>query len=725
MNRSRYRRVSQTALFAAALSVGAVSISDAATVTWIGGNNAAWNEAGNWNPAALPQAGDDCMVRNTSVGTLGLLYPSSANSTVFGITIDATVTSGTMTFHQSGGALTAAAINVGRTNNGNYVLNGGTLLVNRPGSSELSVGVASTSFGSFSLNNGTLITGLTTVGYFGNGQFTQTNGSHNTGFLQLGYGLNSTGRYTLNGGDLNVSGYTYVGDLGPGTFEQNAGNYTGYRSILGLGTAAGTMTTNGGNMIMSDEFIVGENSPGRWNFNGGYVQVKMLEVGYFSSGAIEQGAGVVEATQQINVGLRGAAYWHINSPDAQVTAPYVWIGQFDGPGTVVQDAGSFASQGFIKIGERDGANGTLALNGGTVSSLSMQVGYTGGGQGTFSQSGGLNATGPLWVGGAGQGIGYYKMTGGTTSTTAVTSSGVIDISGGTMTVAGNVGSIDASSGSIGISGTGTLRAKSVQQKQLTINGGQLLLNTNGDANAPVNKVQNLAMSKTAGAYNGKLDLNDGDLIVTGTLANQVRDMVVKGRSNGAWSGTGIASSYAANHPGTALGFMSGSEYRAIYGGSATFDGAPVATSDLLIKHTYNGDTDFNGKVNFDDYVRIDNGFNNHLSGWVNGDFDYNGVVNFDDYVLIDFAFNNQSGTLGRAVQLVEGDPSGAGMDDTALRTLVRHREQFGDAYARAFLSAVPEPEAVTMCGFLAAAASTLRRRRISRAVPRSRGARSA
>jgi hypothetical protein len=52
-------------------------------------------------------------------------------------------------------------------------------------------------------------------------------------------------------------------------------------------------------------------------------------------------------------------------------------------------------------------------------------------------------------------------------------------------------------------------------------------------------------------------------------------------------------------------------------------------------------------VTFDDYVRTDNGFNNHLSGWANGDFDSNGVVNFDAYVLIDMFFNTQSRILRR------------------------------------------------------------------------------
>ncbi|MBC8105012.1 MAG: hypothetical protein H7Z14_00350, partial [Anaerolineae bacterium] len=37
-----------------------------------------------------------------------------------------------------------------------------------------------------------------------------------------------------------------------------------------------------------------------------------------------------------------------------------------------------------------------------------------------------------------------------------------------------------------------------------------------------------------------------------------------------------------------------------------------------------------------------NGFNNNWTGFGNGDFDYNGIVDFDDYSIIDQAFNTQS-----------------------------------------------------------------------------------
>ena len=96
---------------------------------------------------------------------------------------------------------------------------------------------------------------------------------------------------------------------------------------------------------------------------------------------------------------------------------------------------------------------------------------------------------------------------------------------------------------------------------------------------------------------------------------------------------------------TTLGTIEETEYLSLNAGNTSFDGIAVDTTSLLIKYTYYGDADFNGKVNFDDYVRTDNGFNNHRNHWVNGDYDGNGQVNFDDYVLIDLAFNTQGATL--------------------------------------------------------------------------------
>jgi hypothetical protein len=149
---------------------------------------------------------------------------------------------------------------------------------------------------------------------------------------------------------------------------------------------------------------------------------------------------------------------------------------------------------------------------------------------------------------------------------------------------------------------------------------------------------------------GKIDMLDNDMILDYSGASQlaaVQALINAGRTGGTWLGNGITSTNArtnVNH-NTTLGAMEATDFKAIYGGGATFDGETIDTTAVLVKYTYYGDADFNGKVNFDDYVRTDSGFNNHRTGWVNGDFNGNGVVNFDDYVLIDQAFNTQGAPL--------------------------------------------------------------------------------
>ena len=137
-----------------------------------------------------------------------------------------------------------------------------------------------------------------------------------------------------------------------------------------------------------------------------------------------------------------------------------------------------------------------------------------------------------------------------------------------------------------------------------------------------------------------------------SLAAQVRS----GYAFGAWGGPGINSAAARSDSvhSTGLGLLEGSAYHAIFGPTATFAGESFDNSTLLIGYTYYGDTDLNGVVNFDDYARIDSGFNNGRTGWINGDFDYNGVINFDDYALIDLAFNTQSSGRLHSVPEVQG-----------------------------------------------------------------------
>jgi hypothetical protein len=102
-------------------------------------------------------------------------------------------------------------------------------------------------------------------------------------------------------------------------------------------------------------------------------------------------------------------------------------------------------------------------------------------------------------------------------------------------------------------------------------------------------------------------------------------------STNTFDGAGGSDSYQLANAGMTSGIA----------GLVTVNGATGGTDSVLV----DGDSDFNGNVNFDDYVRTDNGFNNQLPGWANGDFDGGGSVNFDDHVLIDLAFNNQAEPL--------------------------------------------------------------------------------
>jgi hypothetical protein len=211
----------------------------------------------------------------------------------------------------------------------------------------------------------------------------------------------------------------------------------------------------------------------------------------------------------------------------------------------------------------------------------------------------------------------------------------------------------------------------------------------------------------------RLELNDNDLVVgPGTPKATVVAAIRAARNGGAWDQPGIISQTAktqANHA-TMLGVLSGAEYTSV-GGTGQFSGQSYAAGDTLVKYTWYGDTDFNGKVNFDDYVRTDNGFNNHLAGWLNGDFDLNGQVNFDDYVLIDLAFNTQSGTLGRAMSFLDGsNRSASGMNGEALQRVMSDFGRFGNDYAGHFLSAVPEPASIAFTGMIASATVLVRRR---------------
>src|SRR5262249_31175643 len=148
---------------------------------------------------------------------------------------------------------------------------------------------------------------------------------------------------------------------------------------------------------------------------------------------------------------------------------------------------------------------------------------------------------------------------------------------------------------------GTLAVNRILADNLRISSGTLVINTNGAANgaSSINTLTTIA--------NTHWDLGDNDLRVTTTPQSVIERKVIVARAGGTWTGKGIGSSAARANVActTSLGVISGADYLLV--NSGTFDGFAVNANDTLVKYTWNGDANFSGTVNFDDYVRVDIG----------------------------------------------------------------------------------------------------------------------
>ena len=157
-------------------------------------------------------------------------------------------------------------------------------------------------------------------------------------------------------------------------------------------------------------------------------------------------------------------------------------------------------------------------------------------------------------------------------------------------------------------------------------------------------------------FGDRIDVGDNELVVEGGNTAAVEELMASAR-NGVttrWQGPGIGTSAAATITGLSA-FKRG--------------------DDVVVKYTYNGDVNGDGRVNADDYFRIDQGFllfGVHPLLYVNGDFNFDGRVNADDYFLIDQAFLGQGAPAARGVGAVGARAvvEGAGRKRAKVRLVV-------------------------------------------------------
>jgi probable HAF family extracellular repeat protein len=275
---------------------------------------------------------------------------------------------------------------------------------------------------------------------------------------------------------------------------------------------------------------------------------------------------------------------------------------------------------------------------------------------------------------------------GTVSAGHIVNDGAINQTGGAVTTAdltGN-GATTFAAGSVG-------NLAYIRQSSLTV-AGTVVLAPNS-TNAVTNRVNALSVT-------GRLDLAKNKLIVAGQPAGSwngssytgIQGMVQSGR-NGAdlplWDGNGIVTSQTDATGGnyTSIGIAQASDVRpSTAGATALWGGQTITGTDTLVMYTYGGDATLDGKINIDDYVKIDSGIAGGYTGWSNGDFNYDGKVSIDDYItVIDANIGNQGSSF----------PSGDGIDSLGVNAV----------------SAVPEPAGTCAALMFVYSMATLDRRK--------------
>jgi fibronectin-binding autotransporter adhesin len=354
----------------------------------------------------------------------------------------------------------------------------------------------------------------------------------------------------------------------------------------------------------------------------------------------------------------------------------------------VGNGGTTGSLGGASFGISN--NGTLAMNRSNSLTISNAISGTGGvsqiGSGTTILSGTNTYFGPTLISLGTLQIGNGVATGTLgSSSSVVTNNGALAFSrNNTFTVGNNI----SGSGSVSQLGTGTTTLSGIltYTGATTASAGKLVLGGNLTSSTSVSATgagtielatngTSLRVIKTPSistAGSGKIDLKDNKLIITtpgqtgsfnGSVYTGVAGLIASGKGTGnTWNGsTGIVTSQSAaigsNY--NSIGVARGSDVKSnTVSQTALWGGQTITGTDTLVMYTYGGDANLDGKINIDDYIRIDFGISAGLTGWFNGDFNYDGKVNIDDYTtVIDANIGIQSGTFPTS----SGGPASAGL----------------------------------------------------------------
>ncbi len=340
------------------------------------------------------------------------------------------------------------------------------------------------------------VSGTSYIGLSGTGTFTQTSGIHSTNDLYVGILSGSSGAYNLgNTGQLSATN-EFVGHYSTGTFTQTGGTHAIFNCLY-LGSWSG--------------------SSGTYNLSGtGQLSASYEFIGNSGSGTFIHTGGTNTISSELYLGYTTGSTGTYNLSGSGKLSAYDEFLGCSGTSTVMftHSGGTNTISNALCLGFTTDSTGTYNLSGsGQLSATTQYIGKYG--TGTFIQTGGTNkssnsfylglnsgSTGTYNLSGSGKlsanneeigfyGTGNFTQTGGTNTISNALRLGFTTGSTGTYNLSGS-GQLSASSEYLGESGTGTFTQ------------------TGGTNSATYTKIG------TSGTYN----LSAGTLNINGGLENQ-------------------------------------------------------------------------------------------------------------------------------------------------------------------------------------------------------------